>query len=814
MIHSNKFLSVFAIIFFYVSCPALSQNGCVIPKNIDNRKELQKYGKCYISDKVNSALLKEYAIPEDMKKNDAGLIFLIIVSKSIDTKAEKQNWFNLYQMMEESKIERLYEILIKEYKRLSEIQANYDKKKDEIKKKYLEQWRVKTFVKLDDFNKNPIDHLIQNKKNIINSTFKFIGKCKDRPNFQNIWVLRPESDDLIESEGNAVCPCKNFEIFYPRTQETYTGIKKILLENYLNELFDLPIDFQSGSLIYNQNYLFSLPNFSTHYWLYAIRKSYSDREYKNLENLLNISVKEIIHTKNDVTKKEFDNNRNLYLSYYYYHMKNYLRSCECYSNVINTDYLDRSFQNIPSIILHLWKITVFLDDIKSKKCGEAALKALFTKYGSSIKSLKDVPGEIDTELMLIDYINIFNTNVEVKDIVNSYKNKITPNYSTGSNTFSSSWYTALNKKYHQREFRPNLSISEIKKEGGLLASSTGIGLSPNASESALLEYYTYYLLYCLKHNHINSLNYKNYLLIADAANEISNNIAYDAYAYIEKHIVKSIQNRLMDMYKPSVTAIAKTVHRNKFAIVVGISDYKNLSTQPTTYALAGELYDLKYASKDANDFVTYLETSEHSGGDWQIYKYVNSDATASNIKRKIQEVLISRVSSQDIVYLYFSGHGRTSDYNTSETYLLTYDFQKEDDYSGIEYHWLINQIQDSKAKHVILFVDACKSGMFGNKGNNTNEILYEQYETHKIIITSASDDQLSSEDDNLKNGVFTHFLIKGLKGDAPEYSDTDHVNLNEIRDYLRVKVSEYRKKQVPNVVGRITNENFPLSIRN
>ena len=147
---------------------------------------------------------------------------------------------------------------------------------------------------------------------------------------------------------------------------------------------------------------------------------------------------------------------------------------------------------------------------------------------------------------------------------------------------------------------------------------------------------------------------------------------------------------------------------------------------------------------------------------------------------------------------------------------MTYDFNPNSDYSGIGFRWLLDQIRDSKAKHIVMFIDACKSGLFGNKGRDINQLYFNQtnmLDNQRIFITSASDDQLSDEDDRLQNGVFTHFLLKGLKGDAPEYNDPDFVNLNELRDYIREKVTEFRKKQFPNVVGNITNENFPMSLR-
>lgn len=62
---------------------------------------------------------------------------MVLRSRSIDTKEEKQNWFNLLPLMNQDQISKLEAILIKEKSKLQEIEEKYEKKKSEIKEKYL-----------------------------------------------------------------------------------------------------------------------------------------------------------------------------------------------------------------------------------------------------------------------------------------------------------------------------------------------------------------------------------------------------------------------------------------------------------------------------------------------------------------------------------------------------------------------------------------------------------------------------------------------------------------------------------------------------
>ena len=102
--------------------------------------------KKYLSES-NASYAEEFDIPEEYIKDMPEIIDMILSSKSIETKEDKQNWFNLLPKMNQQQISRLYEILDKERKKLQEIQQKYEKKKTEIKKKYLMKWQQMWYVK-------------------------------------------------------------------------------------------------------------------------------------------------------------------------------------------------------------------------------------------------------------------------------------------------------------------------------------------------------------------------------------------------------------------------------------------------------------------------------------------------------------------------------------------------------------------------------------------------------------------------------------------------------------------------------------------
>ena len=81
-----------------------------------------------------------YDIPQDMLETNWDLVVLVLESKSINEPKEKQSWFDLYSLMNQEQIDKLRDILTREKEKLAEIEARYQAKQDEIRKKYEETY--------------------------------------------------------------------------------------------------------------------------------------------------------------------------------------------------------------------------------------------------------------------------------------------------------------------------------------------------------------------------------------------------------------------------------------------------------------------------------------------------------------------------------------------------------------------------------------------------------------------------------------------------------------------------------------------------
>jgi hypothetical protein len=258
------------------------------------------------------------------------------------------------------------------------------------------------------------------------------------------------------------------------------------------------------------------------------------------------------------------------------------------------------------------------------------------------------------------------------------------------------------------------------------------------------------------------------------------------------------------------TATSLNIQSQRWAIIIGISDYRDSRIVP-----------LRYASKDAKSFYDWLVST--SGGKYppsNVRLIINEDATGQNIKDALFNWL-GRALAEDLVTIYFAGHGSPqSPDQPNNLFLLPYDTQYDNVAASGFPMWDIETAfkRFIKAKKVIVIADACHSGGVGqsfdiarrsNRSIDINPISIGLQNLSEIgdgiAVISASDDKQFSQEGQQwgdGHGVFTYYLLKGLKGEA-DYNKDSHVTLGELIPYLSEKVRrETKNAQCPTVAGK------------
>ncbi|MFQ5446977.1 MAG: caspase family protein [Saprospiraceae bacterium] len=240
-----------------------------------------------------------------------------------------------------------------------------------------------------------------------------------------------------------------------------------------------------------------------------------------------------------------------------------------------------------------------------------------------------------------------------------------------------------------------------------------------------------------------------------------------------------------------------------WAVVVGVATYPHMPS-------------LRFTDDDAYQFYAFLKSPE--GGalpDNQVKVLVDDNATRDNILENMRTTF-AQADENDVVLFYFSGHG------------IEGAFVPED-FDGVNYrlyHEDIRQIlENSRAKYKLVVGDACHSGsLFGMAGDEnlvaarstTDDMLDRYYKAFEsadggtALLMSSKGGEVSLEDSGLRSGVFSYYLIKGLKGEADRDGDKI-VTIGELYSYVTDKVSRYTAgAQTPTITGHY-DKRMPVS---
>ena len=233
-----------------------------------------------------------------------------------------------------------------------------------------------------------------------------------------------------------------------------------------------------------------------------------------------------------------------------------------------------------------------------------------------------------------------------------------------------------------------------------------------------------------------------------------------------------------------------------WALIVGISTYDHLP-------------GLKYADDDAYQVYAFLKSPE--GGalpDEQIRLVIDESATIPNILAQMQS-LFYKADENDVILMFYSGHGL-------EGAFVPIDYNGRNDL--LDHKKLREVFENSNAKHKICIADACYSGSLAVDKKINKEFLENFYkdisetEPGMAFLLSSKDREVSLEDRGLKQGIFSHFLIRGIKGEADE-NENGIVTIGELHKFLHASVSKYTGGQQTPVLSGTFDENMPLGMK-
>ena len=219
-------------------------------------------------------------------------------------------------------------------------------------------------------------------------------------------------------------------------------------------------------------------------------------------------------------------------------------------------------------------------------------------------------------------------------------------------------------------------------------------------------------------------------------------------------------------------------HAETYVVCVGIAKYQNIGS-------------LLLSEKDAKSIAKMYKT--HTNNVILITgKYATHDTVIKALKDQFK-----RAKKGDYVVFYFSGHGYMGGF-------CPYDMGGKTK-NGLAFKEIYAIFRESRASHKIIFADACYSGSLRRRDKTTKP----ETSSDVLLFLSSRSNESSIETPKLKNGFFTAYLERGLRGGADKNKDKK-ITANEIFNFVSNGVKKVSNdRQHPVMWGNFDN-NFVL----
>ena len=232
----------------------------------------------------------------------------------------------------------------------------------------------------------------------------------------------------------------------------------------------------------------------------------------------------------------------------------------------------------------------------------------------------------------------------------------------------------------------------------------------------------------------------------------------------------------------------------KVALLIGVSEY-------------GEgIPSLSAPLNDVEAMKQVLENPNMGGFD-EVETLKNPDPTSMRLK--IQQIF-AKSSKDDLVLLFFSGHGITDDNN--RLYLATKgtskDFYKA---TSVPATFVHDVSLESYAKRQAIILDCCYSGAFAEGWQTKSvglDLKQELGGEGRVVLTSSTATQTSFQQEGEDLSLYTKYFVEGIETGAADQDEDGKIYAHELHDYAKAKVQEEKPKQQPGII--IDREGFNI----
>ncbi|MDA8125143.1 MAG: caspase family protein [Deltaproteobacteria bacterium] len=239
---------------------------------------------------------------------------------------------------------------------------------------------------------------------------------------------------------------------------------------------------------------------------------------------------------------------------------------------------------------------------------------------------------------------------------------------------------------------------------------------------------------------------------------------------------------------------------NAYAVIIGIEQYRQ------------KLPAADFAAHDAQIVAEYL---------FKVLGYppknvvvlLNDQASKSDFEKYLGSWLVNNVERGSSLFIYYSGHGAPNP-GTGDAYLVPYDgdpsFLAD---TGYSLQRLYEQLGRLPAREIVVALDSCFSGAGGRSvlAKGARPLVMNLQSTFALpgnvtVMAAASGHQISSTYEEKSHGLFTYFLLKGIK-EREVVRQNGSLALGDLFTFMKPQIEaiarkQYNNAQTPQLIGQ------------
>lgn len=229
----------------------------------------------------------------------------------------------------------------------------------------------------------------------------------------------------------------------------------------------------------------------------------------------------------------------------------------------------------------------------------------------------------------------------------------------------------------------------------------------------------------------------------------------------------------------------------KVALLIGVSEYEP------------GLNQLPAAVKDIEALRRVLQDPEMGGFD-EVKVLANPDPQTMQYE---VETLFTGRSKDDLVLLFFSGHGIKDD--AGRLYFASQITRKNAKgglirSTAVPASFVHDIMNNSRAKRQAIILDCCFSGAFDPglqaKDDGSIDLRTQLGAEGRVVLTSSSSTQYSFEQQGSDLSIYTRYLVEGIETGAGDTNSDGLVSILELHEYAVSKVQEEAPAMTPKII--------------